>query len=369
MPKAITVTIAGKQLSLSNLDKIMYPEAGFTKAQVIDYYTRIAPAMLPHLKDRPISLKRFPDGVDGMFFYEKRCPAHRPGWVGTCSIPVKHGEIAFCTVDGVETLAWLANIACLEIHAYLYKRTAPDVPTMMVFDLDPGEPATLLDSCQVGLHVRRLLAADGLECLAKSSGSKGLHLYVPLNTPTTFKRTKSYARAVAIALEKRFPERVVSVMAKSERVGKIFIDWSQNDAAKTTCCVYSLRARARPTVSAPLSWPEIERAARSGDVSGLVREAGAVLASVEREGDAFAALESLKQKLPAADPASGEAGEAHPATTSRSGDSTATRKPARGSGNSLVKPRGKPATGPGKRPAKPAAGRASPRLARATRSR
>src|SRR4051812_23873323 len=288
MPKAVSVVIAGKTLSLSNLDKVMYPEAGFTKAQVIDYYTRIGPAMLPHLIGRPISLKRFPDGVDGMSFYEKRCPAHRPDWVGTCTIPVKHGEIAFCTVDGVETLAWLANIACLEIHAYLYKRTAPLVPTMMVFDLDPGAPASLIDSCHVGLLVRSLLEAQGLECLAKSSGSKGLHLYVPLNRPISFERTKAFARAVAVMLESRHPDHVTSVMAKSERGGKVFIDWSQNDAAKTTCCVYSLRARPRPTVSAPVTWAEVERAVRGGDPGGLLIEADDALARVARDGDGFA---------------------------------------------------------------------------------
>jgi bifunctional non-homologous end joining protein LigD len=308
MSSHVEVAIAGHRLSLSNLDKVLYPKTGFTKAQVIDYYLRIAPALLPHLERRPITLKRYPDGVEGMFFYEKRCPAHRPAWITTKRIAVKSGTIDFCLVEDASSLVWLANIACLEIHAYLYRAESSTTPTMMVFDLDPGEPAGLLDSCGIGLHLRRLLGAQGLECLAKASGSKGLHVYVPLNRPVTFERTKSFARAVALAMEQRFPERVTSIMAKSERGGKVFIDWSQNDRAKTTCCAYSLRARERPTVSAPLRWSEIEAAVASGDAGALVFEADQVLRRVEKDGDLFASLERLKQNLPGEVAANGPGG-------------------------------------------------------------
>jgi bifunctional non-homologous end joining protein LigD len=302
MSRAVEVGIGGKKLSLSNLDKVLYPEAGFTKANVIDYYTRIAPAMLTHLDERPITLKRYPNGSGGMFFYEKRCPVYRPSWIATSTIAVKNGSIDFCIVDSVAALAWLANLACLEIHTYLHRAGRPEVPTMLVFDLDPGEPAELLDSCRIALRLRELLSAQGLRSLAKTSGSKGLHLYVPLNPrgrgAPTFDDTKEYARAVALTMERSFPDEVTSVMAKSQRPGKVFIDWSQNDRAKTTCCVYSLRAQPRPTVSAPLAWTEIERAVARGSATGLVREAPEVLAMVEERGDPFAELETLAQRLP-----------------------------------------------------------------------
>jgi bifunctional non-homologous end joining protein LigD len=297
MSASSELTIDNRRLTVTNLDKVMYP-SGFTKAQVIDYYVRIAPAMLPHLAEHPITLKRYPDGAAGWFFYEKRCPVHRPDWVDTTAIRVKSGVIDFCFADDPATLAWLGNLASLELHTYLYRRADPSTPTMMVFDLDPGAPAGLLDSCRIGLELRGLLRAHGLEALAKASGSKGLHVHVPLNTPIGFERTKAYARATALALERRLPEAVTSVMSKSERTGKVFIDWSQNDFAKTTCCVYSLRARERPVVSAPVTWEEIERAVASGDAEPLLRDAPAVLDLVRRRGDLFADLETLRQRLP-----------------------------------------------------------------------
>ncbi|MBA2479135.1 MAG: ATP-dependent DNA ligase [Planctomycetes bacterium] len=300
MSRSVEVMIAGKKLVLSNLDKVLYDETGFTKGQVIDYYTRIAPVMLPHLAQRPITLKRYPNGSGGMFFYEKRCPVYRPSWVKTATIDVKSGTIDFCIIDSPYALAWLANLACLEIHTYLAKAGSPDVPTMVVFDLDPGAPAALLDSCRIAVRLRKLLAAQDLQCLVKASGSKGLHVYVPLNPSgrggATFADTKDFARAVAMAMEKRFPDEVTSVMAKVERPGKVFIDWSQNDRAKTTCCVYSLRAQPRPTVSAPVSWAEIERAVERADAAGLVREAPDVLAQ-SAHGDDFADLERVTQRL------------------------------------------------------------------------
>ncbi|MBA3709803.1 MAG: ATP-dependent DNA ligase [Planctomycetes bacterium] len=332
MSRAVEVAIAGRKLSLTNLDKVLYLDAGFTKAQVIDYYTRIASVMLPHLEDRPITLKRYPNGSGGMFFYEKRCPVYRPDWVQTATIAVKSGSIDFCIVDGVPTLAWLANLACLEIHTYLYRSAHPDVPTSMVFDLDPGAPAALLDACRIGLQLRRLLADHGLACVAKTSGSKGLHVHVPLNPrgrgAPSFEDTKDYAHTVALAMERRFPDQVTSVMAKAERPGKVFIDWSQNDRSKTTCCVYSLRAQPRPTVSAPVTWAEIERAVTRGDAGGLVREADAVLARASQEGDLFADVERLTQPLRRA-PSAVSPGRAAAAPSARSGRPSPSKKPLR----------------------------------------
>jgi bifunctional non-homologous end joining protein LigD len=302
MSRAVEVEIGGRRLSLTNLDKLMYP-SGFTKAAVVDYYTRIAPALLPHLARRPITLKRYPEGSQGWFFYEKRCPAHRPPWIDTKRIEVKSGHIDFCLIGDVAGLAWLGNLACLEIHPYLYRVNAPRTPTMMVFDLDPGEPAALADSCRIALELKRLLGSQGLDCLVKVSGAKGLHLCVPLNDPrATFEQTKAYAHAAAIALEQRFPDRVTSVMAKSERGGKVFIDWSQNDFAKTTCSVYSLRAQPTPRVSAPVAWDEVERAAATGKTDPLLRDAPEVLELMPRRGDLFAPLETLHQRLPGSAP-------------------------------------------------------------------
>lgn len=300
MSKITEVSIAGHRLRLTNLDKMLYPEASFTKAQVVDYYVRISGAMLPHLADRPISLKRYPEGVNGFFFFEKRCPVHRPAWVATSTIAVKTGSIDFCVVEDAASLAWLGNLACLEIHTYLYRRQAPHVPTMMVFDLDPGAPAGLHDCCEIALVLRDLLQRHGLQSFIKTSGSKGLHLSVPLNQPNvTFEQTKAFAKAAAQAVATRIPERATPIMAKSERSGKIFIDWSQNDFAKTTCCVYSLRARSRPTVSSPLEWRQVERATPA-TADRLLLEAPAVLADVAAHGDRFAPVVTLRQSLPTA---------------------------------------------------------------------
>ena len=297
----LTVEVEGKQLSLSNLDKVLYPEAGFTKGQVIAYYQQVAPALLPHLAGRPLTLKRYPDGVDKHFFYEKHCPRHRPDWVEIA--PVWSGrnnaEIPFCVAGDLPTLVWVANLASLELHTSLSRADRIDRPTMLVFDLDPGPPATVVECCRIGLRLRDLFDQMGLVSVVKTSGSKGLQLYVPLNTDVRYDGgTKDFALTVAQLLEKRFPAEVVSSMKKELRPGKVLIDWSQNDEHKTTVCVYSLRARPRPTVSAPVTWDEVEACASSGDPATLVFEAGDVVARVAELGDLFAPLNELEQTLP-----------------------------------------------------------------------
>jgi bifunctional non-homologous end joining protein LigD len=297
----LTVEVEGKHLSLSNLDKVLYPEAGFTKGQVIGYYQQIAPTLLPHLARRPLTLKRYPDGVDKHFFYEKHCPRHRPDWVEVADIWSGRNKatIPFCVAGDLATLVWVANLASLELHTSLSRADDIDRPTMMVFDLDPGPPATVVECCRIGLRLRDLFDQMGLVSVVKTSGSKGLQVYVPLNTEVRYDRgTKDFALTVAQLLEKRFPGEVVSSMKKELRPGKVLIDWSQNDEHKTTVCVYSLRARSRPTVSAPVTWDEVEACAESGDPATLVFEAGDVVARVAELGDLFAPLNQLEQALP-----------------------------------------------------------------------
>jgi len=300
--KRVTVNVGGRELQVSNLDKVLYPEAGFTKRDVIDYLARIAPVMLPHLHERPLSLKRYPDGVDGMFFYEKRCPMHRPDWVCTRRVVLgTAGPIDFCIAHDVATLAWLGNIAALELHTHLYRVSDDQRPTMLVFDLDPGAPAGLRECLDIALLMRERLAHAGLESWAKTSGGKGLHLYVPLNTAVDFAATKTFARAFAESLSRELPDRVTSVMSKAERPGKIFIDWSQNDRAKTTASAYTLRARAQPTVSTPVTWDEIAAARKRWREGRLSFLASDVIKRVERDGDLFAPVLTTRQKLPSPD--------------------------------------------------------------------
>ena len=300
------VEIEGRQLKLSNLEKVLYPEAGFTKGQVIDYYHRIAPALLRQIRGRPLTLKRYPNGVDGQYFYEKQCPSHRPPWVHVAPVWSGHNErtIDFCLVDDLATLIWVANLASLELHTALHRAagstgSADEIwqPDMVVFDLDPGEPAAFAECAQVGLWLRESLDGLGLACFPKTSGSKGLQIYVPLNTPVTYDETKSFARALAQIGERAHPKLVVSNMAKDLRKGKVLIDWSQNDEHKTTVSVYSLRARPTPTVSAPLLWAEVETAAEGGP--GPRIEAGEAVRRLEADGDLFAPLLELEQRLPA----------------------------------------------------------------------
>jgi bifunctional non-homologous end joining protein LigD len=294
------VDVEGKRLSLSNLDKVLYPATGFTKGQVIDYYARIAPALLPHLKGRPVTMKRYPNGVDAEFFYEKNAPKHRPDWVQTSPIWSRHNRrhINYLLVDDLPTLIWLANLASLEIHPSLALGKDYDCPTMMVFDLDPGAPANIVQCCQVGLWLREMFEHWGLQCFPKTSGSKGLQVYVPLNTQTSYDITKPFANALARLLEHDHPELVVSDMKKSIRNGKVLVDWSQNDEHKTTVSVYSLRAREHPTVSTPVAWEEVERTFKKKDASLLVFEAADVIKRFEKMGDLHAPVLEIKQKLP-----------------------------------------------------------------------
>ena len=295
-----TVEVDGRRLKVSNLAKVLYPEAGFTKAEVIDYYVRIAPAMLPHIADRGLTLRRYPNGVDGTSFFEKRCPSHRPEWVGTFVGPGdRDGTIGYCALDSTAALAWAANLAALELHAPMARGADIETPTMLVFDLDPGAPADIHSCAEVALDIRAVLDdLAGLDCLAKTSGSKGLQLYVPLNCPHTHEQCSSFALAVAQVLEKHHADRVTSVMTKALRPGKVFIDWSQNSRHKTTIAVYSLRARPRPTVSTPVTWDEVEAAAAGAP---LTFEAADVLARVDELGDLFAPTLTLEQSLPASE--------------------------------------------------------------------
>ncbi len=302
MGKTTELEVAGRKLVVSNLDKILYPEAGFTKGQVIDYYIRVAPALLPHLRGRPITLKRYPDGVDGFFFYEKQCPSHRPKWVKTATVPSLRREekrIDYCVMDDLPALVWAANLADLELHTFLHRAPAISRPTALAFDLDPGPPADIVLCCQVGLWLRKIFDELGLESFPKTSGSKGLQIYVPLNTATTYEKTKACARALAERLEREHPQAVVSQMKKALRPGKVLIDWSQNDEHKTTVNVYSLRAKAQPTVSTPVTWDEVARALKKRDASVLSFLSSDVLRRVEKQGDLFEPMLRLKQKLPA----------------------------------------------------------------------
>lgn len=299
MGQNTTVEVEGRRLTLSNLDKVLYPGTGTSKAEVIDYYARIAPTMVPHLVDRGVTLRRFPDGVEGGSFFEKRCPGHRPDWLGTVLGPGdRNGHIQYCCLDSAPALVWAANMAALEIHAPM-ARTDIDTPTMCVFDLDPGDGTTIVECADVGLDIRHVLDGLGLAGFAKTSGSKGMQVYVPLNTPHTHDQASAFALAVAQLLERAHPDHVVSNMKRSLRRGKVLVDWSQNSRHKTTIGVYSLRARPRPTVSTPVTWDEVEAAA---DGEPLSFETTDVLGRVDEMGDLFADTLALEQRLPHASP-------------------------------------------------------------------
>jgi bifunctional non-homologous end joining protein LigD len=295
-----SVEIQGTHLKLTNLEKVLYPATGFTKRQVIDYYARIAPAIIPHLAGRALTRKRYPDGIDGEPFFEKNAPKYRPDWVKTAPIwsEANHRTVHYVLANDLPTLVWLANLAALELHPSLALAKDITCPTEMVFDLDPGPPANIVQCCRVGLWLREIFEHFGLQSFPKTSGSKGLQLYVPLNTPTNYDTTKTFARALAQLLEQDHPEMVVSDMKKSLRTGKVFVDWSQNDEHKTTVAVYSLRAREHPTVSTPITWEDVERTFRKKDASLLVFEAPQVVSRVDKIGDLFAPVITLKQRLP-----------------------------------------------------------------------
>ena len=292
--KRIQVDVEGRRLSLSNLNKVLFPAVGFAKGQVLDYYTRIAPYVLPHLRDRALTLKRYPNGVDGGHFYEKQRPRHAPDWVRSERI----AGIDFVVCDDLPTLVWLANLADLELHPSLAQVGDPAAPVILAFDLDPGPPATIVECAEVAVRLRTALRAVGLECFPKTSGSKGMQVYAPLNTPATYKQTRAVSKAVAMALERAEPDLVVSDMKKSLRAGKVFVDWSQNAEHKTTVGVYSLRAMPRPTVSTPITWDEVEAVRTSRDPEDLVFTTDAVLARVREGGDRFAPVAELEQTLP-----------------------------------------------------------------------
>ena len=300
MSEKAELVVEGKKLAVSNLNKVLYPKAGFTKGQVIDYYIHIAPLLLPHLKDRPLTMKRYPDGVEGEFFYEKNCPAHRPKWVKTAKVWSEGNQntMDYCLANDLPTLVWAANLADLELHTSLSRKNNIDRPTMMVFDLDPGAPADMVQCCKVGLWLRDLLSKMKLKSWAKTSGSKGLQVYVPLNTPVSYEDTKGLSRSLAQYLERDHPDRVTSNISKALRKAKVFVDWSQNDEHKTTICVYSLRAREEPTVSTPVTWNEVENCLKKKNAELLRFRSDQVLTRVEKQGDLFERIEGLKQKLP-----------------------------------------------------------------------
>jgi bifunctional non-homologous end joining protein LigD len=299
MRQETELEVGGKRLRVSNLEKVLYPQAGFTKGEVIDYYIRISPVLLPHLQKRPLTLKRYPNGVEAPFFYEKKCPSHRPPWVNTARVwsEGNNADIYFCMANDLPTLVWAANLADLELHTSLARYPKVQSPTMVVFDLDPGPPADIVQCCDVAIWLRKILNGFGLECFPKTSGSKGLQIYVPLNTATNYESTKNFARQLAERLEREHPELVVSRMAKALRKGKVFVDWSQNDDHKTTVCVYSLRAKENPTVSTPLTWREVELTSKKRDANKLVFTSDAVLKRVAKHGDLFEPVLKLKQRL------------------------------------------------------------------------
>lgn len=301
MSNKAELVVENRKIPVSNLDKVLYPKAGFTKGQVIDYYIRVAPVLLPHLKDRPLTMKRYPNGVESEFFYEKNCPAHRPKWVKTAPVWSEGNNriMDYCLAQDLPTLVWAANLADLELHTSLARKKDVARPTVMVFDLDPGAPADIVLCCQVGLWLRDLLASMKLESFPKTSGSKGLQVYVPLNTAVTFDQTKDLSRSLAQYLEREHPKLVTSNMSKALRKGKVFVDWSQNDEHKTTVCVYSLRAKEEPTASTPLKWEEVEACLRKKKADLLKFRCEKTLARVEKLGDLFEPIETMKQKLPA----------------------------------------------------------------------
>jgi len=294
------VELDGRTLKLTNLDKVLYPAAGFAKGQIIDYYARIAPVLVPHLTNRPLTLKRYPGGVNQEYFFEKNATKHRPNWVKT--VPVwsegNQRDVNYILCNDLPTLVWIANLASIELHPSLSYAEDIMCPRQLVFDLDPGPPADVVQCCQVAMWLRTIFEHFGLESFPKTSGSKGLQIYVPLNTQTDYDQTKPFAHAMARLLENEHRGLVVSDMKKAIRTNKVFVDWSQNDEHKTTISIYSLRARERPTVSTPVTWDEVERTLKKKDAGLLVFESHQVLSRVEKMGDLFAPVLKLKQKLP-----------------------------------------------------------------------
>lgn len=295
-----TVKAGNRRIEVSRLDKVFYPETGFTKGDMIDYYRAVAEVCVPHIRNRAVTLKRYPNGVEGPHFYEKRCPPYAPEWIKTVTMRRKRDnkDVSYCRLDTQAALVWAANLANLELHTSLARASDITRPAALVFDLDPGPPADVTTCAEVALLIRALLDDLGLESIVKTSGSKGLQLYAPLNTKVTYDQTGLFAHRVALFLEKQHPDLIVSRMKKELRGGKVLIDWSQNDDHKTTVAVYSLRARPRPTASTPVTWDEVEAVASSGRSEDLTFESNEVLARVDKHGDLFEPSLKLKQKLP-----------------------------------------------------------------------
>jgi bifunctional non-homologous end joining protein LigD len=295
--ETIETQIAGKKLTLSNLEKVLYPAAHFTKARVIDYYTRVAAAIIPHLKDRPLTLKRYPNGVDGEFFYEKNCPLFRPSWIRTAHRE-KETSVDYCVINDLPSLVWVANLAAIELHTLLSLGGRSQRPTMIVFDLDPGPSRDVMHCAEIALRLRDFFKGMGLESFAKTSGGKGIHMAIPLNSAVIYDQTKEFAHRIALTMEQKFPDEITSQMNKTLRPGKIFIDWSQNSEHKTTVCPYSLRAQKKPSVSTPVTWKELETACAKKDPKRLTFSPEDVIQRIQRSGDPYAPVLTLKQKLP-----------------------------------------------------------------------
>jgi bifunctional non-homologous end joining protein LigD len=297
--KTSTLVIEGRELTVSNLDKVLYPASGFTKGELIRYYVAMAPVLLPHLRDRALTMKRYPEGVRGFFFYEKNCPAHRPAWVKTADVFSKRrsGTMPYCLANNLPSLVWMANLADIELHVSLARVQRQERPTHLVFDLDPGEGATIFDCVRVGLWLKEKLATLKLACFPKGSGSKGFQVYVPLNTATTFEHTKAASRVIAESVERDHADAVVTNMRKELRKRKVLIDWSQNDDHKTTVCVYSMRGTERPQVSTPFTWKEAEGFWKREQREKFFPSPDEVLARVEKHGDLFGPVLELKQRL------------------------------------------------------------------------
>jgi bifunctional non-homologous end joining protein LigD len=292
--------VDGKTLKLSNLEKVFYPETGFRKADLIDYYIRIAPVILPYLEQRPLTLKRYPDGVSGEYFYEKQCPSHKPKFVETSCVysKAKRHDICYCLANDLPSLLWAVNLASIEMHVFLARKPRLELPTMMVFDLDPGEPADVMDCARVAIWLREALDGLKLKAFPKTSGSKGLQVFVPLNTAVSYDDTKPFAHAIAQLLERYHPKHVVSKMEKRIREGKVFVDWSQNEDFKTTIAAYSLRAKTRPFVSTPLEWDEVELALKRNNADSLRFDNENIFKRLDKHGDLFEPVLKLEQQLP-----------------------------------------------------------------------
>lgn len=294
------LVVEGRSVDISNPEKVLYPKAGFTKAQVLDYYIRIAPVLLPHLRDRPVSMKRYPDGVEADYFYQKEAPEKRPDWLATTPVPseTRGVPINYLLCNDLPSLVWMANAANLEFHTFMHKAPKLDKPTMVVFDLDPGPGVGLEECAQVASWLRDDLLHLGLKSWAKVSGGKGMQMHVPVNGPCTYEQSKAVSNGLANILARDHPEQVTALMSKELRPGKVFIDWSQNDAHKTTACVYSLRAQPLPSVASPVSWEEVELGAKGKHPTGLRFTPEQALERVEEHGDLMAPVLKLKQKLP-----------------------------------------------------------------------